>query len=268
VERIEGEVTAVEARRRRVSANVTGSERTVEYDRLVLAAGSRLYEPDIPGLREFSFNVDNYDAGMRLSEHIAALPMAPASLGQYTVLVLGAGLTGIETACEMPARLREAVAGVGAGSAPLRTILADQAQRIGSDMGDSARPVIERALDSLGIERLTGVALKSVDAHGVTLEGGQRIEADTVVWTAGMRASPLTEQFGVERDRFGRLPVDEYLRVIRISDVFAAGGCSGAPDRRRPHQCDVVSARAADGPLCRLQRGPRFGQRADAPAAQ
>ncbi|MGH7906596.1 MAG: NAD(P)/FAD-dependent oxidoreductase, partial [Candidatus Binataceae bacterium] len=198
-------------------------ERTLEYDRLVLAAGSRLYEPDIPGLREFSFNVDSYHAAVRLNDHVAGLPAAPASPGQYTVLVLGAGLTGIETACEMPAKLRNAVARAGVESAPFRTILADHAAHVGSNMGDSARPVIERALDSLGVKRRVGVAVKNIDAHGVTLEDGERIDADTVVWAAGMRANPLTEQFAAQRDRFGRLTVDEYLRVIGVDGAFAAG---------------------------------------------
>jgi NADH dehydrogenase len=223
VERVEGEVSAVDAARQQVTVKVAGNEKTLDYDRLVLAAGSQLYEPDIPGLREFSFNVDSYDAGVRLNKHVAALPMAPAGPGQYTVLVLGAGLTGIEAACEMPVKLRDAVARAGISSAHLRTILADHAPHVGSNMGDSARPVIEQALESLGIERRTGVAVKSIDAHGVTLVGGERIEADTVVWTAGMRADLLTEQFAAQRDRFGRLPVDQYLRVIGINDVFAAG---------------------------------------------
>ena len=69
--------------------------------------------------------------------------------------------------------------------------------------------MIEQALDSLGIERRTGAVVKSINAHGVTLEGGERIEANTVVWTAGLRSSPLTEQFAAQRDHFGRLPVNE-----------------------------------------------------------
>jgi len=212
-----------------VSVKVGRSEHTLEYDRLVLAAGSQLYEPDIPGLREFSFNVDTYEAGMRLNQHIDSLPRVPAGPGRYTVLVLGADLTGIETACEMPAKLRDAAAHAGVGSAPVRTILGDHAPHVGSNMGDSARPVIEQALDSLGIERRVGIAVKSIDAHGVILEGGERIEADTVVWTAGMRANPLTEQFAAQRDRLGRLPVDEYLRVIGVDGVFAAGDVATLP---------------------------------------
>ena len=128
MDRMEGEVSAVDAPRRSVRIKAgRSSERTHEYDLLVLAAGSRLHESDIPGLREFTFNVDSYDGAARLNEHIASLPTASASPGQYTVLVVGAGLTGLETACEMPAKLRDAIAGAGVDSAPLRTILADHA---------------------------------------------------------------------------------------------------------------------------------------------
>jgi NADH dehydrogenase len=123
----------------------------------------------------------------------------------------------------MPAKLRDAVARAGVGSAPMCTILADHGQHVGSDMGDSARLVIEEALDSLGIRRRVGVAVKSVDAYGVTLESGERIAANTVVWTAGMRANDLTQQLPVQRDGLGRLPVDQYLRVIGVNHIFAAG---------------------------------------------
>jgi NADH dehydrogenase len=229
VERVEGEVDGLDTGRRQLSVKTAGGERTIEYDRLVLAAGSQLYQPEIPGLREFAFNTDTYAAAVRLNAHIARLPAAPPGPGQYTVLIVGAGLTGIEAACEMPARVREAAAGDGAAAPRIRTILADHAPQVGSDMGDSARPVIERALAALGVESRTGVAVTAIDAQGVVFENGERLETGTVVWTAGMRANPLTAQFSAQRDRFGRLPVDEYLRVIGSDHVFAAGDVATLP---------------------------------------
>ena len=70
--------------------------------------------------------------------------------------------------------------------------------------------------------------MTAVDADGVTLSSGEVVPAATVVWCAGMRASPLTEQFPVERDRLGRLTVDDYLRVVGVSEVFAAGDVAAA----------------------------------------
>jgi NADH dehydrogenase len=104
-----------------------------------------------------------------------------------------------------------------------RVIIADRQPWIGSDMGEGARPVIAEALQSLGIESRTGVSLAAVDPEGATLTTGERIHAATIVWCAGMQADPLTARLPVERDRLGRLPVDEFLKIKGISDAFAAG---------------------------------------------
>ncbi|SEH88620.1 NADH dehydrogenase [Mycolicibacterium rutilum] len=191
---------------------------TLNYDRLVLAMGSRVVTPDIPGLAEFGFNVDTYDAALRLQRHIRGL--APGDPASATAVVVGAGLTGIETATELPAVLGDEVAP--------RVILVDRNPRVGSDMGDSARPVITEALRINGIEVRTATAVTAVDARSVTLSTGEVIAAATVVWCAGMRAHPLTERIGVPLDGSGRLPVDDYLRVAHTSGVFAAGDVAAA----------------------------------------
>ena len=209
VKRIKAGVTAIDVVQRRVAC---GGE-TVSYDRLIFALGSRLARPPIPGLAEHGFDVDTYAGAVRLNAHIAALGKRAAS----AVLVVGGGLTGIEAAAEMPGKLR------AAGVEKPRVILADHAARIGSDMGEGAVPVIEEALESLGVERRGGVSVVAVDAAGVTLQGGERIAADTVVWCAGMRAHPLAAQFPVERDRVGRLPVEPTLKVKGLDAEFAAG---------------------------------------------
>ena len=75
---------------------------------------------------------------------------------------------------------------------------------------------------------MTGVRAVAVDASGITLSSGEVMPAATVVWCAGMRANPLTAQLGVERDRLGRVPVDDYLRVVGVPGVFAAGDVAAA----------------------------------------
>ncbi len=95
-------------------------------------------------------------------------------------------------------------------------------------MGDEARTVIEKALRDLGIEMRPGIRVEAADAGGVTLSGGERIATETLVWAGGMRASPLAAMLPVERDRFGRLPVDETMRVKGVAGVFAAGDVAAA----------------------------------------
>ena len=217
VERVEAEITGIDFARREV---LCAGRSPLPYDRLVFALGSRLARPPIPGLDAHSFDVDTYEAGCRLNAHVAALSSREASPGRYTALVIGGGLTGIEAAAEMPGKLRAAIADP---SGRPRVILADRQPWIGSDMGEAARAVIAEALAALGVETRPGVSVAAVDAEGATLSSGERIDAATVVWCAGMQAHPLAELFPVERDRLGRVPVDEFLKVRGMTAEFATG---------------------------------------------
>ena len=222
IRQIEGDVIDIDPTARQVAIQTADGQRAVTYDRLILAAGSRVYLPDIPGLAAHGFNIDTYDEAARLDRQLRALSARAPAEGRDTVLVIGAGLTGIEVACEMPARLKDA--GIGAG----RVILADRLPHIGSDMGESARPVIDQALDGLGIETRTAIDVATIDESGVTLKDGERISAFTLVWCAGMVASPLAACLPGTRDRWGRLPVDEFMKVKGLDDVYAAGDIAAA----------------------------------------
>jgi NADH dehydrogenase len=215
------DVTGVNVTDRTVACVSAGKSSELAYDRMVFCLGSRLVRPPIPGLREHAFDVDTYEAAMRLGAHLAGLAGEPRSASRDTVLVVGAGLTGIEVASEMPGRLA-AVLRADPRARP-RVILADRAAGIGSDMGDSARPVIADALAALKVETRPGIAVAAIDAGGATLATGERIDARTVVWCAGMEASPLTACFPVTRDRSGRLPVKPSLKIAGLTAEFAAG---------------------------------------------
>jgi len=216
------EVTAIDTGARTVTTSASGLYR---YDRLVLASGSHVLKPAIPGLQEFGFDVDTYDGALALQQHLRGLADESPTPAAATVVVVGAGLTGIETACELPKRLR---ALLSRGSVTPRVILVDRSPMVGSDMGASARHVIEQALTDNGVETRTGVGVSTVSERGVTLSSGEQLQAATVVWCAGMRASPLTEQLPVVRDRLGRVEVDDYLRVVGVPSVFAAGDVAAA----------------------------------------
>jgi NADH:ubiquinone reductase (H+-translocating) len=221
VAHIAAEVTTIDTDARTVT---TSGGVTYGYDRLVLASGSHVVKPAIPGLREFGFDVDTYDGALALQHHLRWLADDPPTTAAATVVVVGAGLTGIESACELPKRLRALFSG---DDVTPRVVLVDH-KGVGSDMGPSARPVIEQALSDNGIEVMTGVSVAAVNKRGVSLSTGEKLEAATVVWCAGMRASSLTEQLPVTRDRLGRVPVDDYLRVIGVPSMFAAGDVAAA----------------------------------------
>lgn len=219
VEHITTDVTAIDPAAHMVST----THGTHGYDRLVVASGSQVVKPGIPGLHEFGFDVDTYDGAVTLQRHLTALGERPHTASANAVVVVGAGLTGIETACEMPARLTALFP-----DSPPQVTLVDHNPLVGSDMGASARPVIEAALSAVGVRTRLGVGVTAVDAAGVTLSSGETLGAATVIWCAGMRANPLTADLGVVCDRLGRVPVDDYLRVVDVPDVFAAGDVAAA----------------------------------------
>jgi NADH dehydrogenase len=144
------------------------------------------------------------------------LPESPA---RSTVIVAGGGFTGIETAAEMPHRLRNALG----KDADTRVVIVERNDAIGPDLGPGPRPIIEQALSELGVETRLGAAIVSIDQDGVTLASGERIDAATVIWTAGARANPITKEIDAEKDAFGRLHVDRNLKVIGHANVYATG---------------------------------------------
>jgi NADH dehydrogenase len=219
---IVADVESIDPRERAVTVISAGVSQVLPYDRLVFALGSQVVKPPLPGLAEHVFDVDTYGGAERLNEHLLSLANGPQAAGTWTVLVVGAGLTGIEAACEMPGRLKRIQERAGI-QGPIRVVLADHSDHIGSTMGQSALPVIAEALQSLGVETKTGVRIVSISQSGAMLESGERVDAATVVWCAGMRASPLAKQLGVPVDRFGRVAVNEYLKVSGLEGVFAAG---------------------------------------------
>ena len=238
VRRVEGAVASIDLPGQTVAVTGASGNQALPYDRLVVALGSQLVRPPVPGLAEYGFDVDTYDGAARLQAHLQALPGLPASPGQWTVIVVGAGLTGIEVATVMPERLR-AILAQASMTRPYRVILADHQPGVGSDMGAYARPVIEDALAALGVETRLGIEIVALGPTGVRLRSGEEIPAATVVWCAGMRANPLTRLFPVEHDRFSRMPVDACLRLKGVPQVFAAGDVAWA--MMDDHHASVMS---------------------------
>ncbi|GAB7553800.1 FAD-dependent oxidoreductase [Novosphingobium sp. 11B] len=195
-----------------------GGRETIAWDRFVLATGSRLSTPPIPGIADHAFDVDQLDSAQRLDAHLGLLA-ARTDEARGTAVVVGGGFTGLEGAAEMPERLR-AILGK---DAPIRVVIVDPAEQIAAEMGADAAVVVRGALDELGVEQRPGVRVTAVDAGGVTLSDGSRIDAATVVWSAGMRAHPLAGQVPGEHDATGRVLGDAYLRAPEAPGIFVTG---------------------------------------------
>ncbi|KAH0497715.1 hypothetical protein TgHK011_005001 [Trichoderma gracile] len=202
----------------------TGERMSLSYDRLVLAAGSRVVKPKIPGLHEHAFSIDTIAEAAELEAHLKRLAALPKTPTRNTVVVCGGGFTGVELAAELPRRLR-AILGM---AEKVRVVVVEKANVIGPDLGENPRPVIAQALADLDVETKLGNAVASIDKDGVVTASGERIDAMTVIWTAGVEATPLARQIPGDKDRQGRLLVDSDLRVPATPDVFATGDAACA----------------------------------------
>ncbi|MGY2375592.1 NAD(P)/FAD-dependent oxidoreductase [Pseudomonas sp. SDO524_S393] len=217
---IKGSAETIDVQQKKVSyTDASGARQVLGYDKLVLATGSRLATSNTPGVAQYAFDVDQIEEAIRLEDHLKSLANLPDSKGRNTVVVAGGGFTGIETATEMPARLR-AILGEQAN---IDVIIVDRGEKVGMSMGVEISQLIAEASDELGVSWRLKASVVAVDDNGVTLDDGQHIEAKTVIWTTGVRASTLTEQIPGERDALGRLHVDANLQVIGQSDIFATG---------------------------------------------
>jgi NADH dehydrogenase FAD-containing subunit len=201
--------------------SASGLESRFDYDRLILAAGSSVVRPRaITGIDQHAFDIDSLNSAINLETHIEKLALLPPSPARDTIVVCGAGFTGLEIVTELPKRL--------AHIPNHRIVLIDHSKEVGQHLGPGPRPVITQALKDLGIEVKLGSAIASIDADSVVLASGERIKTKTAIWTAGVRATSLTQQIPGPKDGLGRAHVDQHLRVPSSRDIFATGDAASA----------------------------------------
>lgn len=216
----EGEITALDLARREVIFRGKNGDGRLVYRSLVFALGSQLVSPPA-NWQAPTFNVDTFQSAAKLDEHLKKLPSCDTAAAR-TVVVVGGGLTGIEAAAEMPRRLRS-IWNANGNANPFRVVLIERSPRVANSFGPDASEIVEHALANLGVEIKTNCSVASSDASGIALSTGEVIPASTVIFCAGMRANPLTACFPGAPDRFGRIPVDNYLSAQVVDHTFVAG---------------------------------------------
>ncbi|AFJ45305.1 hypothetical protein EBL_c01700 [Shimwellia blattae DSM 4481 = NBRC 105725] len=208
-----------------------GATATLGYQRLILATGSRLRREGVAGIARYGFDIDNQESAAQLERHLSGLADQPESVARNTVVVCGGGFTGIELACELPARLHQLLG----GGTQIKVIVVDRGQTIASRYSAQMRETIVQASAELGVEWRLNSQVASVDAQGVTLADGSRIAAHTVVWTAGVQASDLSGQISAPRDARQRLVVNEELQVPGFPAIYATGDMAHARTDDKGH---------------------------------
>ncbi|MGH3783482.1 MAG: NAD(P)/FAD-dependent oxidoreductase [Pseudonocardiaceae bacterium] len=196
----------------------------VEFDYLILAGGAETNYFGIAGMAEHSWPLYTLDDAGRLRMHLLHRLEETAARADHaaepiTAVVVGGGPTGVETAGALASMGQELV---GPATA-LRVTLVEAGPRLLAAFSPRSS---RRALEDLrrrGVEVRLRETVDSADAGGVTMADGHRIDTDTVIWAAGVKANPLGAAFGLGVDRHGRILVDPQLQVAGHPNVFAAG---------------------------------------------
>jgi NADH:quinone reductase (non-electrogenic) len=225
----------------------------IPYDVLVVAAGSTTEYFGKRSAAEHAFPLHHVEDAVVLRNHVltclerAADAEDPAEREALLgFVVVGGGPTGVEL-CGMLGEMRRHVLPRDfPGLAPrMRVILLEGRDRL---LGAFPERLCRRALEQvreLGVEVRLDAFVEEVEAGGVRLRGGERLAAQTVVWTAGVRGSPLGRALG-GTGRGGRVPVDETLRLEGHPEVFAIGDLAavrGAEDLPQVAQVAIQQGR-------------------------
>jgi NADH dehydrogenase len=209
----------------------------LSYDHLVLAAGAVTATYDVEGVEEHAFGLKTLDDALLLRSHIverfeeAAVRPEIIDDGALTVVVCGGGATGVELSGAL-AELFHKVFARDFRDLDIRraqVVLVEAADRLLGSFTPKSSERAYRTLVARGVQVILGVGVEKVDATSVHLADGRRIPAHTLVWAAGVEASPLARTLDVETTRGGRLVVEADLSLPGHPEVFAVGDIAATP---------------------------------------
>jgi NADH dehydrogenase len=226
------EVTGVDVASRTVEASLPlVGVRKIAFDYLVVATGMR---PSYFGHDEFARYAPGLkslgDAETMRAKILSAFELAAMSEDErererlMTFVLVGAGPTGVELAGSLALLAKVTLRGNFHRIDPAKAsiILLDAGSRVLPTFAESVSGRVTRRLTKLGVKVVTGVRVETVDDEGV-IAGGTRIPSATVLWTAGVAASPVPKMLAAKTDRAGRALVDPFLEVVDAPGVFVAG---------------------------------------------
>jgi NADH dehydrogenase len=229
-----GNVVGIDLERRRVKLDDGAN---VQFDYLVVASGAThsyfgndQWSEFAPGLKTIE---DALYIRRRILSAFEEAERHPERAGELlTFVVVGAGPTGVEMAGAMAEIAVYALENEFKHIDPKssRVVLIEAAPHVLPVYPETLSTKAKRQLETLGVEVLIGSMVEDIDGSGVTLGDGKRIDSETVLWAAGVKASPLGELLGAPLDRAGRVLVESDLSIPGSPNVFVVGDLATVPD--------------------------------------
>lgn len=244
VDLLQGLVTHIDHAGRRVTIQPeSGDAYTIRYDHLVVGLGAVSRTLPIPGLAETAIGFKTVEEAVAVRNQVlnridvASSTWDPDTRRRMlTFVFVGGGFAGVEAIGEVESMARAAVKYYPEiDASDLRFVLVEGSPRILPEVSAELGGYTLDQLRKRDMEIYLSTFLSScVDGH-IVLSNGQEFEADTVVWTAGVKANPVLKDSDLPLDQLGRVTTNAFLQVVDadgtvVPDAWAAGDCAAVPD--------------------------------------
>jgi NADH:ubiquinone reductase (H+-translocating) len=234
-----GEVLELDHEARRATVLIAdGQTMYLDYDVIVITAGSWSRVLPVPGLAERGIGFKTVQEAIYLRNHVLSRLDVAAQTDDperaraaLTFVFVGGGYAGVEALGELEDLARDAMRNyptLRAGD--MRWILIEATHRILPELPPDLAAYAQDRLEERGIEVALDTRLSSAEGGSVELTDGRSFLADTLVWTAGVKPAPLASISGFPLDERGRITVDARLRVVGVADAWSAGDVAAVPD--------------------------------------
>jgi NADH:ubiquinone reductase (H+-translocating) len=248
-----GRATALDVANRRVRVETDEEVINIGYDNVVIALGAISRTLPIPGLTDHAVGFKSLADAIYLRNHVlrrleaaASAPNEAHRRRELTFVFVGAGYAGVEALAELSDLVRDALRYYPTlRNEPQHWVLVDAAPKILPEIPMPLGEYAARQLVRRGVDIRVGTTLQSVEPHAAVLSDGDRILTSTVVWTAGVRANPTNERFGLPLDERGRVKVEPSLQVEGADHVWALGDGARVPNLATPGQYDPPTCQHA-----------------------
>jgi NADH dehydrogenase len=234
-----GDVRSIDVRERSVSVEhpLTGAHFALSYDHLVIALGSVTSTFGLPGIAERSLPYKTLEDADRLRNHViatletAAVTSDPVERERLlTFVFVGGGFTGVEAAGEMAEFFRSALRFYPTLSpSELRVVLVEGGKKLLPELQAGMGEYSAKSLERRGVEVRVETMVAGADERGLQLKDGTTIETRTIVWSAGVRPSPILAEAGIASGRAGAIAVRGDFSVEDLPGVWAVGDCATIP---------------------------------------
>ncbi|AXF75465.1 NAD(P)/FAD-dependent oxidoreductase [Erwinia tracheiphila] len=221
---------------RNVAGELLVPARELGYDTLVMALGSMSNDFGTPGVKDHCIFLDNPHQARRFHNEMLNLFLkfsaSPGMQEKVNIAIVGAGATGVELSAELHNAVKQlhSYGYEGLDNQALNVTLVEAGERILPALPPRISSAAHQELTKLGVRVLTQTMVTSADSKGLNTKSGEFIEADLMVWAAGIKAPDFMKEIGgLETNRINQLVVLPTLRTTHDADIYAIGDCASCP---------------------------------------